>query len=146
MTSAHLKKVAIRTLDESLATLVDELLAVLHFRLHRLQFVVTLAVLGCKHQHTQSTHVTSQLASKQTFECLERVDFVELLFSYDDVTFRVEAGSRGFAVVLEFVETISRRVDLGFRLVNLRRCFAVRRLLLRQYLYKRCHLSGTHLR
>ena len=81
----------------------------------------------------------------QTFERLERVDFVELLFSYDDVTFRVEAGSRRFAVVLEFVETISRRVDLGFRLVDLRRCFAVRRLLLRQYLCKPCQLSGTYM-
>ena len=36
-----------QTLNEALATLVHQLLAVLHFRLERLQLVVTLAVLSC---------------------------------------------------------------------------------------------------
>ena len=43
-----------QTLNEALAALVDQLLAVLHFRLERLQLVVTLAVLSCNNNTIDS--------------------------------------------------------------------------------------------
>lgn len=69
-----------------------------------------------------------------TLERLQRVDLVEFLLRDDDVTFRVEAGSRRLAVSLQFVEATSRSVDLRFRLVDLRGGRRVQRLLLRQNL------------
>ena len=92
MTSAHLRKVAIRTLDESLAALVDELLAVLHFRLHRLQFVVTLAVLSCKHQHTP-VNTTCDVTTLHRCSTLKPLSALSVLISWNSCSVMMTSPS-----------------------------------------------------